>query len=399
MEKTGVLFLESKPEKAKIFLNGKEQKDTTESRIKNLLPGEYKVEFKKDGYLNWQKKLMVYPNQTTFAQYVRLFKEGPMVKTVWPHEIILTSEPTEKTIALLYREKEKNQLAIFDLDKAEMRPLLELNFEPNKINISPNDGYIAFNKGQQLFVFEVATKKVIKVAELIPETIINWRWVKQNNNDNLLITTDRQFKIIDLALNKVFDVYSENKIIDGWLENNQLFYLGNEKQETVCKKIYLIDNKKEVIKSLPLSDNYEIVKMINDYLLIRETKNKIIYLINHNDPTEKAKIFSEVEYLAINNQDILFGNQWEFSVYNIKDKEEKIITRLSQTINQVRWYPLPTHVVFAAGNEIKVIETLTGEKIQTNLINNFQAKNIFINQDGDRLYFSDDKNLYQAIIQ
>jgi len=400
MEKTGVLFLESKPDKAKIFLNGKEQKDTTEARIKNLLPGEYLVELKKQDYNGWQKKLTVYPNQTTFAQYVRLFKENPAVEKIWPHKIILASEPTEKSVALLYFEEEKYQLALLDLDKAEVRPILELNFKPDKISISPTEQYIAFNKKQRLFVFDTLAKKIINLEDLITGEISAWHWSKQNNSENLLMVAEQKIKRLDLALNKTSNLATENPVIDCWADKNQLFYLSREKEEIIIKKSEFLDNNDTLnIKGLPLSSNYEISGMINEYILIRETKNKILYLINSADLTEKIKVFPEVEYVAINNQDILMGNQWEFSVYNIKDKEEKIITRLSQTINQARWYPVPTHVVFATGEEIKVIETLTGEKIQTNLINNFQAKNIFINQDGDRLYFSDDKNLYQAIIQ
>lgn len=398
MEKTGVLFLESKPSKAKIFLNGKEQKSTTEARLKNLLPDEYLVELKKTGYSTWQKKLPVYPNQTTFAQYIRLFKENPKPEIVWPASIIMASEATEKNIALLYQENNKYQLALFNLESAETRPLLELNFKPDKISLSPLEKYIAFNKKQKIFVFDLLNKKVIEVAEIVPGTINNWRWIEQETGDNLLVV-EQQLKQVDFTVKQAFTVLNKT-VIDGLIANNQLIYLDQENNEIIIKKALITNlNNPVIIKKLPVSESYEIVGMVNEYILIRETKNNILYLINSASPEEKTKIFSEVEYALINGQDILFGNQWEFSVYNIKDKEEKIITRLSQAINQARWYPIPTHVLFATGSEIKIIETISGEKIQTNLISNYQAKIIFINHNGNRLYFSDDKNLYQAVIE
>ena len=60
--KTGVLFLESKPSRADIYLNNRKHKQKTTARLSRLIPGEYDVKIVKDGFKAWEKKLTVYPN-------------------------------------------------------------------------------------------------------------------------------------------------------------------------------------------------------------------------------------------------------------------------------------------------------------------------------------------------
>lgn len=401
LEKTGVLFLESKPTKAQIYLNGKKNNEETTARIKNLLPDDYMVELKKDDYETWQKKMTVYPNQTSFAQYIRLFKTKPEESELWPHKILLTSEAAGENIALIYNQNNKYQLAIFNFDSEIVKPLLELNFLPEKILLSPTGHYIAFNYHAKVYVFDADNKKIKNLADITAGTITKWRWFNNENENNLFAVVNNQWQKIDLVLSKLSPVLKNIALIDGYISNGENFFLIQEKDGVTVKKINSIslNNTPLLLKILPNGGEYEIKELINGQLIIQDNKNKNIYVINTNNLEEKIKIFPEIDYAVIKEQEILLANKFELAIYNLTTKEEKIIVRLSQEINQAGWYPLPTHIIFATNDGAKIIETVLGEKMQHNLISQRKINNIFINDKGDTLYFADENGFYRAQIQ
>lgn len=88
MQRTGMFIINSKPEGAKIYIDGEIQKNwsgsifggkkfiSTPAKIKNLLPGEYDMKLELDGYWDWQKKLTISPGDSTFAENIYLFKNS-----------------------------------------------------------------------------------------------------------------------------------------------------------------------------------------------------------------------------------------------------------------------------------------------------------------------------------
>ena len=54
----GLLFVDSKPGGATIYLNGQNQNETTSARMV-LTGGAYDLSLKKDGYIDWQRRTTV----------------------------------------------------------------------------------------------------------------------------------------------------------------------------------------------------------------------------------------------------------------------------------------------------------------------------------------------------
>ena len=88
LQKTGILIIDSNPADAKIYIDNEIQQNflnkilqkkegftTTPEKIKNILPGEYKVRIEKENYWPWEKKLTIQSGETTFAEDIRLFKK------------------------------------------------------------------------------------------------------------------------------------------------------------------------------------------------------------------------------------------------------------------------------------------------------------------------------------
>lgn len=72
--KTGSLYAGASPKDAWLYINDELRAKSTPLLLNNLLPGEYKISYQKDGYASWEKKLLISSKQTTFATNIILFK-------------------------------------------------------------------------------------------------------------------------------------------------------------------------------------------------------------------------------------------------------------------------------------------------------------------------------------
>lgn len=91
--KTGILLINTEPKGVQIFLNGK-LKSESPARIRFLLPNDYRLELKKDGYMPWEKSITVSAQQITHLnskdREIYLFLQNP--------ETTLTATSTQKLI-------------------------------------------------------------------------------------------------------------------------------------------------------------------------------------------------------------------------------------------------------------------------------------------------------------
>ncbi|MBI2589387.1 PEGA domain-containing protein [Candidatus Saccharibacteria bacterium] len=94
----GLLFVDSKPGGASIFLNGKDNHSSTAARL--VLPAaSYELTIKKAGYRDWQRKFTLSENSVNRYTYPLLFPIAPASKTlrVYPSEPpVLSASPDRK---------------------------------------------------------------------------------------------------------------------------------------------------------------------------------------------------------------------------------------------------------------------------------------------------------------
>ncbi len=399
LEKTGVLFLESKPTKATIYLNSKVQKDTTESRLKNLLPNDYDVKLTKNGYQDWQKKLTVHPNETTFAQYIRLFKSEPTVKNIFSRSINIRSELQNNLVALNYIENQKNKLTIFNLETESVTELAELNFTPQKLVISPRQDYLLASSSDKIVVIDLINKKIIDLTKQIIQTN-SAQWSTSDKDEMLYYADPTGLFKINLTTQNIAAVINE-PIISWALIDKELYYLSQEKTSVALKKMRQgLMATVETLNSLPTS-KYKLENLNTDYLFLLDTTNNIFYLINLKDGNEKIKTFTETKYFQIaNDQNILLlANEFEIFIYDLKTKEENIISRLSSEIIKSAWYPVSTHIYYLTHDGLKITETIKQDKVLNDLITGSDIKDFFGNADGNKVYYIDENGLNAAEIQ
>ncbi len=412
-EKTGVLFLESKPSKAEIYLNNELQDDKTTARLKNLLPDDYQVEIKKQGYQSWQKKLRVYPGQTTFAQYIRLFKQDPNPETILLQKIIINSQPTGNVFAFIAEQGQVYKLFLFNLENQALTEVMDLGFKPDEIVLSPQKTFIILKNKGRVFYINLNTKNLVDLSKITKKEITHLRWSEADRDEIVYAVSQSGLEKMNLISQKSL-ILLKKPILDFYLIKNSIFFLERTKENILLNKTNFNNIQVvETLTSLPISDSYKFYDSPPSYLILLDEKNKILYLINIDlgleqeasprfiKREEKIKIFPETSFVKWfkGGKVFLFGNNFEISIYDLEKMQENLILRLSSEIKKVIWYPVPTHLIYLLADSIKVIETVGQQRNLCTLINKPNIKDIFVNNKGNKLYFIDDAGLHQVEIQ
>lgn len=111
----GLLFTDSNPGGAKIYLNGTDKHTTTSARL--ILPaGNYTLTLKKDGYRDWSRKFNLEGENVGRYVYPLLFPVKPQVsslKTYTANPVLITQSPNQQWL-LVENNQASAQTPVFD---------------------------------------------------------------------------------------------------------------------------------------------------------------------------------------------------------------------------------------------------------------------------------------------
>lgn len=394
LQKTGILVIESTPNNAKIYLNGDLQQDfikkiykkddykTTPQKIKNLTPGEYNIRLELDGYWPWEKKLAIWPGQSTFAEDVKLFKRDAPV-------LLLKGE---KNISI-----SNNQLSIFSWNKKEADlitlasgDIKNINLaastlpENQEINWSPNSGKILLGD----FLFD-ENYKITNLKNNTDKQAKNFQW--DNYSNEYIYYTDNKglskYYTADKSTSRTIEAAN---IGNFFAKRDTIYFLSNEKESTTLN-IFNIQDKKIINRiNLPLSD-YSFINKNHDLLNLFDNKYNILYLLDVDSSFKQLKeSLSNISKKThwINDTQLVYANDFEIWMYDLESSRKKLITRISKKINNIFWLPTNGHILFSTDTTINAIELDDREKYNiTKLFESEQIKNPILSKTGDILYF------------
>jgi len=102
--KTGIIYINSAPAGAEIYVNGKKDDELTPTQIEELRPGIYKIEVKRDGFYSWEKEIVVRPNMVTKADKIILFPIIQQSKMIAAKDILDFAVSTNNFIYYMTKE-------------------------------------------------------------------------------------------------------------------------------------------------------------------------------------------------------------------------------------------------------------------------------------------------------
>lgn len=396
----GWIILETVPNAATVFINGRDIGLKTPATIKNLRPDDYLVEIKLEGRHSWQKRLSVKAGLATFAKHIKLFKVGePEALTdldgsqiIWHQSF--SSANLEK-IALIKRRilNQPPRFSVFDLGSGKIG---EIDTDGQEIedvvwDDDAKNALVKFPRGQ--FGLYERGESVLKPLPI--PSLENWQFIG-SKNQLWGMKNDRIFKI-ELASQKVGLVATISGLQNFKVSNGRIFILRDAEQaDSTYLEILQADGAEKIISRLPKS-KYLFVDGAKERLTLIDHTNRQVYVIRPSGQELVLPEFIASASGAIwNNQGdrLLYWNDFEIWIWNAQENLKELIERLGEKIILARWYPGQEYILFGTGQEVRAIEldsrdrrnVATLSKIGTTKNGLSGPVELLIAEKGDKMY-------------
>lgn len=397
LQKTGMFIIKTKPEGANVYLNNEipssylskffasNDNVETPAKIKNLLPDEYNVKISKDGYWEWQKNLKIYPGQATIIEDIQLFKkELPMLVTgSLPNKMEISPNKrfisffVDKSIYLLDLNQEKT-INLYSFDN--------IKFFESDILWSSNSKNLIFNN----IIFDVdKPENFIDLDKTIGDQISNLRWSLQDDSI-LYYQHSNSLNLFNINSHESKNIAKGEDYIDYLPRVNDLIYISRfnnlVKLKSIDLKNYNINNEID----LPFSENYSLLDSGNPNIHLYNNKFNILYLINFGSYLSPlSEIINNIKYFQwINDNQLLYANDFEIFIYDLEKNKKNLITRISDPILSISLHPNGNYIIYSTNKYISIIETeKQNQRNITELVNVENISNPYIDDQGDLIYF------------
>ena len=403
IRRTGMFIIESFPKGAKILLNGKAQKNfisfkknnyiITPAKIKSLLPGEYDISLELDGHIGWRKKLAIYPGASTYIDAWLFKKDLPVEIRRAEIKKIKFSPDGKKTLV-------KSDIGL---------ELVNLAAETNEsINLksSPADNLYWSTDGENLIIDNILynfdnLNYALDLGELSTGAF-NYKW----NGNNLYFQNKEA--VYQLVSEKNLNLIIKNPLIKDYLVKGDNLYLISGHGQTSSLAVLNLSNRQPV-KEINLLDSpdYSFINPGHELLNVYDSYHKILYLIGPGPDYLSAtmEIINNIENSAWHDGvNLIYSNDFEIWLFNLKTKEKILITRISDQIKKAIMLPSQNNIIFSTSQTIKTIELDGRDSRNINELARFDSIGDFsLSPKGDLIYFSgkigNSQGLYKLAIQ
>jgi len=339
---TGLLVANSFPKGAQVFINDKLTTATDDTL--NLPPGEYKIKIEKDGYIPWEKTLMLEKELVTQTN-ARLFPAVPDLKALtFTGAINPTSSPDGQKIAFAVNSasvKTKNGLWVLDMSTSG------ISFSQGARQIAQNSAFYDFSKAD-IFWSPDSKEILIKTEEdavllssdtmnktgdlrdvsaQLPLIISEWE-------DELGLKRERQWKKLPDEMVKIAS------------ESARHVYFSPDEEKMLYTATGDVKIPKELIPPLPATNTQpeeRDLKPERVYVYdLKEDKNFFI--------EDAEKIAQDIELIDEVNEEASASAQI-IQRLNIMQRQYSPLS-----VEKVQWYPTSQHLIYTNDDKIEIFE-------------------------------------------
>jgi len=413
-QKTGSFILDSEPQGANIFINGKPQQNffkkifaneesytKTPAKIKGLLPEEYDLRIELEGYWPWQKKLSIRPGTSTYAEDVYLFRNNLPVSILSGEIKNLKLSPDKNKIAALL----EGRLVIISVDDEEqiIFPIAEIGGDAENFSWAPSGKKIIIGKSVFKIDNLISGQEKIYEFENLNE---NMRWDAESD-DKIYYSDKNSINMLALSTKSSKKIIENQNFIDYLIKGDYIYLVAGNK-DLINLNIFKIDSGQMARSiSMPGSPDYSFINPQNDLLNIYDKNHQILYFIDPLSYLQSPLVetISNVKYaLWVDKNKLLYANDFEIWLFDMASGKKTLLTRISKAITSVIWHPSNNYVIYSTDESINIIEL--DERGKYNITEILKLNKIsypHLNQKGSALYFyaviGNQAGLYKLVIQ
>lgn len=230
----GGIIAETLPAGAQIVLDGVDSGSRTPGRIKELPPGRYEIELRKDGYRSWKKTIEVSPRQTNLLVNIALLKDSPATRiTAGASAGMALSPDALFGQKLAYLQKEDSVAEVYEValeGGAEATMLLRLGIDSQKADIellgySQNQRFLLVRNDEAFHVIDARQEESRQLA-FDEDAAAEWARWSQDGRWILAKTASGVRWVHPSSMQAVFGLPSlpDQEITDAlWLAEDSIF--------------------------------------------------------------------------------------------------------------------------------------------------------------------------------
>lgn len=360
LQKTGTLVIATSPKNAFIFLDDRLQKQTafslmkkdyisTPAKIKNLLPGEYFLRLEKENYWPLERKIKIESGQTTFAENINLFlTDLPILIQASTSSLISLSADKD----YLYLQ---NSGKIVDLKSGLESPLSATSearpyWLGNGGRLFTNGLIIDLNRGTSL-----------DIAAAIGSDISDWQY--SSSDDRIYYSRPGSISRLETD-NKTSKIIAQGEnYLTYEPRNDKIFFVVISDGKIWLRGQTIDGGERAGELELPNAGNYQFCTGNEKYLCLYDNNNATLYLINPNNWNDAAIIKNAKNWSWINDNELIYNDAWEISIFKLNSNSSNLITRFSEPISEVIWNKDGNYFIFSTDTSIHIGDSKNAETI------------------------------------
>lgn len=411
VQKTGALIIKTEPHGAGVSLNEQLMSSATPLRLNNILPDEYTVTVQKEDYYPWVKKLLIKPQESTFAEDIILFLRAEPKKIIDQNIVWLNFSPAHKYALYLTDEKNNQNLYVLNLNNSKTKPIpLATKLDSNLQTIWSNDASnaIVADKGWTYIITTYFSPQITDISSRVAkEHLTNFKWA-ENNSNILFAQSDNQIHQINLITNTsepIFKLAGAESLIDYLVTGEEIFIIEKLAAKTIITKYPLgLDKQPELNQSIELkNEHFRLAAHYQNLLGLTTDDTGSLYLINLS--LDKIAFYKDgVRGLDLDsaNHYLLIETEQELSYIDLTQSElrEENITRYSQGLRSAFWHSESENYVFSLHEgKVEIIELDNRDHRFTISLPIDNATTLNSDNNSEKLFFLKDQSLYELNIQ
>jgi len=397
--KTGMIAVDSLPSGATIYLNDQPLKNfsfnpwnknylTTAAKIRNVLPGEYTLRLERDGYLPLNKKIGVYPGQTTVVEDINLFRSDLPFLITGAKEGKLELSASRKYLYIA----------------AAAKIITLRNTQEKTLSLSAGVGEWLKNQDKLLLdgwlLPATDSNGDFNYNELVGTTASQWHYDEETSR--LYYQGKKSLSYLDTAKKTGVLVISGEDYLAYEPQGDYLFFVAANNNQTKIKKYSLLAGRVEEETALPNNGHYIFHSSGQATLELYDEQNKTLYLIDPNNLTSGGRTIHDItSWQWLDNNTLLYNNNWEIYFFNLQQNKPSLLTRVGEEIKEIIWHKDGNYLIFSTANSLNAYDLKAG--LITKIFQTEKISAPVLNGKDNTLYFwakiGQQEGVYSLLLQ
>ncbi len=396
---TAVLNMTSVPRNANVLIDEQPEPDRTPSVIETVLPGEHEIKLEKAEYISWKQNLFFKSRETTFADVILFLDKAPEEIR---HLDVLASEVSPSGDKLIYLTQESSWLEMWSTegDERSTQLLMRLSFDNSShytLSFSPHGDYILLAREDGAF-HELALAQINENLTTLPTELINvdTYWWDAEDDNLLYIKVDNETFRVNIKDDTKELITTDLSVMTSFEEQSVI--LSEHNNRSVLS--FLDKEIASIITYLPLGD-YTFIPTPSPLIGLFDSKHSRLILIDTNNREQPILLNESAVQWTWNNNDqqLLYTSGFDLRLYQRDQHQTHNITRLSEKIDQIAWYPKGSVVLYQVAGTTYALAIKDPQPDPQPLILDTPGQLLLLDEGDDLLLIGEDGVIWQRALQ